>query len=150
MKVVTVGTVSEFLNDEVVIVKRSNELQNFALGVWLTSGLFTASQMGDNDTVIAAGGGTFYTEMEPLSATFQDIALGLGILSALAGFILLGFKKRWGEVTLKTTALVVGGVFLVPSILMLIGIVGTLLNDALTTAFENVRGAENIKGVMGE
>ena len=116
--------------DELVIVKRSNKLKVFALTLWTSSGILVTQ------TVHAD---TFYENMQPLTYTFQDIALGLGILFALAGFILLGFRRRWGEATLKTTALVVGGVFLVPSMLMLIAIVGTMLNDALTDAFQNVR-----------
>lgn len=117
--------------EELVVVKKSNKLRNFAISLWTASGvLFTQSYVHAD---------TFYDSMKPLTHTFQDIALGLGILFALAGFILLGFRKRWGEATLKTTALVVGGVFLVPSLLMLIAIVGTMLNDALTDAFQNVR-----------
>src|SRR5690625_1970020 len=116
--------------DELVIVKRSNKLKVFALTLWTSSGILVTQ------TVHAD---TFYENMQPLTYTFQDIALGLGILFALAGFILLGFRRRWGEATLKTTALVVGGVFLVPSMLMLIAIVGTMLNDALTDASQNVR-----------
>jgi hypothetical protein len=117
--------------DDFVVVKKSNKLKAFALTVWTTSGiLFTQHQ---------ASAETFYDSMKPLTNTFQDIALGLGMLFALSGFILMGFRRRIGEATLKTTALVVGGVFLVPSILMLIAIVGTMLNESLTSAFENIR-----------
>ncbi|MUK89173.1 hypothetical protein GMD78_12395 [Ornithinibacillus sp. L9] len=123
---------------EMVFVQKSNKLKQFAIALWTSTGVLFAQ------TVRAE---SFYENMRPLEYTFQDIALGLGILSALAGFILLGIKKRWGVTTLKTTALVVGGVFLVPSILMLIAIVGTMLNEALTDAFQNVR---DMKDVMGE
>lgn len=128
--------------DDFVIVQKSNKLRHFALALWTTSGVLAAYSPANAES--------FYESMRPLEYTFQDIALGLGILSALAGFILLGIKKRWGVSTLKTTGLVVGGVFLVPSILMLVAIVGTMLNDALTTAFENIREVENIKDVMGQ
>jgi membrane-associated PAP2 superfamily phosphatase len=127
--------------DEVVVVKKSNKLKKFALTLWTTSGLMFAK------TTQAE---TFYENMQPLTYTFQDIALGLGILSALAGFILLGVKKRWGAATLKTTALVVGGVFLVPSLLMLVAIVGTMLNEAFVEAFQDVRGSGEVKDVMGK
>lgn len=126
---------------EYVILKKSNRLKAFAISLW------TSSTLAVTNPVQAK---SFYESMEPLSMTFQDIALGLGILFGIAGFLLLGFKKRWGEVTLKTTAFVVGGVFLVPSILMLVGIVGTLLNEALVEAFQSVRGADSIKDVMGQ
>lgn len=123
-------------DDDLVIVKKSNKLRGFALGLWTTSGVLAAQ------TVYAD---TFYDSMKPLTHTFQDIALGLGILFALTGFILLGFRRRWGEATLKTTALVVGGVFLVPAMLMLIAIVGTMLNEALTDAFQNVRSIQGVE-----
>lgn len=132
----------EHFNNEVVAVKKSNKLKKFAITLWTsTSLMFTKS---------AVHAKTFYESMQPLTYVFQDIALGLGILFALSGFILLGVKKRWGAVTLKTTGLIVGGVFLVPSALMLFGIVGTLLNEALTEAFESIRGAKDVKDVMSE
>lgn len=116
--------------EELVVLKKSNKLKKFAIALW------TASGMTLTQTVHAE---SFYESMRPLTHVFQDIALGLGILFALAGFILLGFKRRMGTATLKTTAMVVGGVFLVPSILMLVAIVGTMLNDALVEAFQGVR-----------
>ncbi|WP_068672262.1 hypothetical protein [Oceanobacillus sp. Castelsardo] len=119
-------------SDELVVVQRSNKLKKFALTLWTASGVF-ASNKAHAETE------SFYESMRPLTHVFQDIALGLGILFALTGFILLGFRRRWGETTLKTTGFVVVGVFLVPSLLMLVAIVGTLLNEALTDAFENVR-----------
>lgn len=128
--------------NEVFIVKKSDKLKKVAISIWATSGVFLAR------SIVHAG--SFYESMQPLTYTFQDIALGLGILFGLSGFILLGIKKRWGVSTLKTTAFVVGGVFLVPSILLLVGIVGTLLNEAFVTAFEEVRGSEKIKDVMGK
>lgn len=118
--------------DEMVVIQRSDKLKKFALTLWTASGLFASSKAHAETK-------SFYDSMAPLTHVFQDIALGLGILFALTGFILLGFRKRWGEKTLKTTGLVVVGVFLVPSLLMLVAIVGTMLNEALTDAFESVR-----------
>lgn len=116
--------------DDLVVVKKSDKLKSFALTLWTIPGLLFTQK---------AHAKSFYESMQPLTHVFQDIALGLGILFAVSGFILLGFRRRWGEATLRTTALVVGGVFLVPSLLMLVGIIGTMLNEALVEAFENVR-----------
>ncbi|RDW16509.1 hypothetical protein CWR48_15800 [Oceanobacillus arenosus] len=118
------------IDDEVIVLMKSNKIKKFAMMVWTASGVLFAQSVHAE---------SFYESMRPLTHVFQDIALGLGILFALAGFILLGFKRRMGTTTLKTTAMVVGGVFLVPSLLMLVAIVGTLLNEALTEAFQNVR-----------
>ncbi len=124
---------TEKTNDfnDICVIKKSNKLKAFALSLWTGSGILFANQH--------AHAGSFYDSMKPLTETFQDIALGMAIIFSLAGFILLGFRRRWGETTLKTTAVVVIGVFLVPSILMLIAIVGTMLNDALGDAFHSVR-----------
>lgn len=116
--------------EEVVVLQKSNKLRKLAIALWTASGM-TLTQTAHAES--------FYESMRPLTHVFQDIALGLGILFALAGFILLGFKRRMGTATLKTTAMVVGGIFLVPSILMLVAIVGTMLNEALIEAFQGVR-----------
>lgn len=126
--------------EEFIYVKKSDKLRKFAIILWTSSALLTVNERTKAES--------FYDTMEPLTHVFQDIALGLGILSALAGFILLGVKRRWGETTIKTTAIVVAGVFLVPSILMLVGIVGTMLNDALTEAFETIRQSTDVKEVI--
>ncbi|MGJ9460145.1 hypothetical protein [Oceanobacillus sp. CF4.6] len=123
-------TEERITQEDLAIFQKSNKLKAFALTLWTTSGLLFTQK---------AHAESFYESMQPLTHVFQDIALGLGILFALSGFILLGFKKRAGTATLKTTALVVGGVFLVPSILMLVAIVGTMLNEALVEAFQGVR-----------
>jgi hypothetical protein len=136
----TVGLPS--MESEEVRVSRSinPKLKKIAIALWTLSGSLMSK------TALAAGGTSFYEQMQPLNWVFQDIALGLGSLALLVGFILLVVKKRWGTLTLKTTAVVVGGVFLAPSILILLAIVGGSLNDALWNALQGMREAKAVGG----
>lgn len=111
-----------------------------AIPLWTTSGMMFSK-------VAYAGG--FYDRMQPLIDQFQEMALGMGVLGLMAGLGILAFQKRWGKATLKTTAFIVGGVFLAPSAIMLFAIIAMTLNDALLHAFQQVQGS-NVKGVMGK
>jgi hypothetical protein len=136
----TVGLPS--MESEEVRVSRSinPKLKKIAIALWTLSGSLMSK------TALAAGGTSFYEQMQPLNWVFQDLALGLGSLALFAGLILLGVKKRWGAVTLKTTGLIIAGVFLIPSALMLLAIIGVLMNDALWTAFNNIREVKAVSG----
>jgi hypothetical protein len=140
-----IGSGSPKVNDEeIVIVKKgfNKQLKTLAITLWTLAGSLIAKSK------TFAEGGTFYEEIQPLFWVFQDMALGIGALALIAGFVLLVFKKRLGQMTLKTTAFIVAGVFLVPSALMLLAIVGTYLNDALYEALQNVREANDARKVM--
>lgn len=116
----------------------------------IATALWTMSATIGAGTSASAAGGSFFESMQPLNFVFQDIALGLGSLALIAGFVLLFIKRRWGTVTLKITAVVVGGVCLAPALLLLIAIVGTMMNDALWEAFQNIRQYQDVKGVMAQ
>ncbi|KZE65614.1 hypothetical protein AWM68_20650 [Fictibacillus phosphorivorans] len=143
MKVRINGVPLEMLNmDQITLIdqievhekkKMSKSLNKFATTLWTISGTFFAKS-----SVLASG--SFYQEMQPLYYVFQDIALGLGGLALIAGLIMLVFKKRWGITTIKVMGLVIGGVFLIPSAIMLLAILGISLNEALYSALENIRG----------
>lgn len=83
---------------------------------------------------------------KPLIHFFQDVAMFLGSLALIAGLILLGFKKRWGVNTIKTTAFVVVGVFLVPSALVLLAIIGGYMDSALSEALQQMRESKAVIG----
>jgi hypothetical protein len=128
--------------DEVIVVKKgvNTNLKKIAVTLWTVSAAMLVKSKAYADG--------FYEEIQPLFYVFQEMALGIGALAIIAGLVLLVFKKRWGQITLKTTAFIVGGVFLVPSVLMLLAIIGTYLNDALYEALQNVREAKEIEKVM--
>ncbi len=127
--------------EEMIVAKWGNpKLRTMAIGFWTASASMMAKDVHAS---------SFYEQLQPLIHEFQSIALGLGVLSIIAGLALLAVKKRWGAVTLKTTAFVVGGVFLAPAAIMLFAILAMTLNDALLEAFKNVQDG-NVKDVMGQ
>jgi hypothetical protein len=122
---------------EVVVAKWGNKkLKQMAISLWTLSGVMLSR---------AAEAG-FYEQMKPLLQVFQEMALGFGSLAIIAGLVLMVVKKRWGTLTLQMTAVVVLGIFLAPSILMLIAIVGTYLNDGLYQAFKEVWKSKPVMG----
>lgn len=127
--------------EEVIVAKWGNpKLRTIAIGLWTASASLMAKDVHAS---------SFYEQLQPLIHEFQSMALGLGVLAIIAGLALLAIKKRWGAVTLKTTAFVVGGVFLAPAAIMLFAIIAMTLNDALLEAFKDVQGS-NVKDVMGQ
>jgi magnesium-transporting ATPase (P-type) len=127
--------------DSVLVVKKSMnpKLKKLAMTLWTVSGSFFTLYKTSAETGL-------WEDMQPLIWIFQEMALGLGVLAIIAGLILLVVKKRWGQVTLKTTAIIILGVFLIPSALMLLAIIGTYLNDALYTALQKIREAKAVTG----
>jgi hypothetical protein len=129
----------EFVNEEIIVAKWGNKkLKKLMVTLWTLSGTMLTQ---------AANAG-FYEQMKPLMEVFQEMALGFGSLAIIAGLILFAVKKRWGTLTLQVTAIVVLGVFLAPSIVMLIAIVGSYLNDALYQAFKEVWHTKPAMGGM--
>jgi len=125
------------LNGEVLVARWGNKkLMKLAVLLWTVSGtmLTRGTEAG------------FYEQMKPLMGVFQEMALGFGSLAIIAGLILLVVKKKWGKLTLQMTAIIILGIFLAPSILMLIAIIGTYLNDGLYKAFQEVWNAKPAMG----
>jgi FtsH-binding integral membrane protein len=140
-----IGNVSPIVNDEeIVIVKKgfNKNLKTIAVTLWTLAGSLIAK------SIAFAEGTSFYEQIQPLYFLFQDFALALGSLALIAGLVLLVFKKRMGQQAVKTTAIIIGGVFLAPSLIMLVAIVATYLNDALYEALKNVRDMNDARKVM--
>ncbi|WP_077621582.1 hypothetical protein [Sediminibacillus massiliensis] len=133
---------SAIQEDEIVIARWGNKkLQTMAIAFWSASATLMSAEK--------AHASSFYEQVQPLIHQFQSMALGLGVLAIIAGLSLLAVKKRWGTMTLKTTAFIVGGVFLAPAAIMLFAIIAMTLNDALLEAFKDVQNG-GIKDVMGQ
>jgi hypothetical protein len=135
-----IGTTSNKpYDDEIVVIKKGSnkQLKTIAVTLWTLSGnMFIKSKA-------FAEGTSFYEQVQPLFYLFQDIALGIGSLALIAGMVTFVFKKRLGEQAVKTIGIIIGGVFLAPSLLMLLAIVCTYLNDAL---FEALKAVRTMKG----
>jgi hypothetical protein len=108
--------------------KNRKRLKKLAVFLWTLSGTM----------LTRVGEASFYDNMKPLLLVFQEMSIGLGSFAIIIGLGLLVIKKRWGVMTLKMIAIIVLGVFLAPSALLLIAIVGTYTNDALYEAFKEI------------
>jgi hypothetical protein len=124
---------------EPISKKDYKNLKKLAVTLWTLSGTMLMK---------SAHAGTFYQEMKPLYVVFQEFALGFGALALIIGLIVFAFKKRVGKSIVVVTGLVIAGVFFVPSILMLLAIIGTMVDSALYDALQGIRGVEDVKGVF--
>ncbi|QJT70469.1 hypothetical protein [Microcystis phage MaeS] len=108
------------------------------LNIWLWS--VAGTMMAQSPAFAATGGGSgnLWIEMKPIFGLFQEIGMVLGAFAIIGGLIVMIFKKRVATKIIGTAAIAVGGVFLVPSAIMLLAIVGSMLNDALTAVFSGL------------
>lgn len=104
-----------------------------------------AGTMMIQSPAFAAGTGDLWTGMKPVFALFQEIGMVLGAFAIIGGLIIMIFKKKLATRIIGTAAIAVAGVFLVPSAIMLLAIVGSMLNDALSTVFSGLDFGNSIK-----
>lgn len=135
---------NEFEGNDIIVPQLRKtinpKMKTMAIALWTLSATFVSKSASATGTM------SFFENMQPLNWVFQDLALGLGSLAILIGFILFAVKKRWGTKMLQITGLVIIGVFLAPSLLLLIGIIGYQANDALLEAFKSMRQAKEVMG----
>jgi membrane-associated PAP2 superfamily phosphatase len=127
--------------EEMIVIKKGMNpvLKPLAITLWTTAASFASKAN-------AAAASPLWDGTKPLIYLFQDVAMFLGVLAILAGLILLAVKKRWGTATLKITAFVILGVFLAPSLILLIAIIGNQLDEAMTTTLYKMREAQEVIG----
>lgn len=121
--------------------KDIKKLKKLAIWLWSVSGAMLAQ------TPAFAAGGTknLWSEMTPIFGLFQEIGMVLGAFAIIGGLIVMIFKKRAATKIIGTAAIAVGGVFLVPSAILLIAIIGNMMNEALTTVFSNLDIGGSVK-----
>jgi hypothetical protein len=134
--------------EEVIVIGRgfNYKLKKMAISLWTLSASFMVKS-----TALAADttSSSLWIQMKPLIYFFQDMAMVFGVLAIIAGLILLVVKKRWGVTTLKVSAFVVLGIFLVPSAVLLLAILGMFLDDSLTSVLNGIREARDSVPVNG-
>jgi hypothetical protein len=134
--------------EEVIVIGRgfNYKLKKMAISLWTLSASFMVKS-----TALAAEAtsSSLWIQMKPLIYFFQDMAMVFGVLAIIAGLILLVVKKRWGVTTLKVSAFVVLGIFLVPSAVLLLAILGMFLDDSLTSVLNGIREARETVPVNG-
>lgn len=120
--------------------KEANKLKKLSIWLWSLSGTFFVKSHA-----LAAGSESMWMQMQPLWSVFQDIALVLGCISLFSGLIIYYFKRSLGKSVIMSSVLIVGGCFLVPSALMLIAIIGSMMNDVLMNVFQNLDLKNSVK-----
>lgn len=120
--------------------KEANKLRKLSIFLWSVSGSFLIKSQA-----LAANSSSMWMQMQPLWLVFQDLALVLGGIAIFCGMLTFLFKRSLGKQVLLASTLVVGGCFLVPSALMLIAIIGTLINDVFMGVFENMELKNSVK-----
>jgi hypothetical protein len=145
----TVGEERKSIYEEelIVIGKGFNKkLKKMAITLWTLSASFMVKSKA-----LAAdpSSSSLWVQMKPLMYFFQDMAMVFGVLAIIAGLILLVVKKRWGITTLKVTAFVVLGIFLVPSAVLLLAILGMFLDDSLSAVLNGIRETRDTLPVNG-
>lgn len=116
------------------------------LNIWLWS---MAGTMMAHSPAFAAGTGSstgnLWIEMKPIFGLFQEIGMVMGAFAIIGGLIVMIFKRKMATKIIGTAAIAVAGVFLVPSAIMLVAIIGSMMNDALTAVFSGLDIGGSIK-----
>lgn len=134
---------SRIIEDFVVESYNKKDIKKLKkLSVWLWS--ISGTMMVQSPT-LAAGTSNLWIQMKPVFGIFQEIGMVLGAFAIISGLIVMIFKRRLATKIISTAAVVVGGVFLVPSIIMLIAIIGSMMNDALTAVFSTLDFGGSVK-----
>lgn len=136
----SVLSVEEFVAENYT-KKDIKQLKKLSVWLWTISG-----SMLTQSRAFAAGSDNLWLEMKPIFGLFQEIGMVLGAFAIIGGLLVMIFKKRLATKIIGTAAIAVGGVFLVPSAIMLIAIIGSMMNDALTAVFSglDIGGSVNI------
>ncbi|TCJ00969.1 hypothetical protein [Cytobacillus praedii] len=119
-----------------------NKYKKLSTWLWTLSGTFLFKS---NVLATSSGSTSMWVQMQPLWAVFQDIALILGGIAIFVGMLTFLFKRSVGKTVIVASVLVVGGCFLVPSALMLIAIIGSMMNDVLMGVFQNLDFKNSVK-----
>lgn len=122
--------------------KDIKKLKKLAVWLWSISGTMLAQT-----PAFAASGatGNLWIQMKPIFGLFQEIGMVIGAFAIIAGLIVMIFRKRLATKIIGVAAIAVGGVFLVPSAIMLIAIIGSMMNDALTAVFSTLDIGGSVK-----
>lgn len=118
--------------------KEAKKIKKLAIWLWSLSGTMLINNQ-------ASAASDIWIKMQPLWSVFQDIAMVIGGIAIFSGLLIFYFKRNLGKSVIVSSALVIGGCFLVPSLIMLIAIIGNLMNDVLMDVFQNMDLKDSVK-----
>lgn len=123
--------------EDIKVIWNPGKLKQIAITLWISSGIITSTHVNAQESV--------WKQMKPVFGVFQDMAMVLGAIAIIVGLIIMIFRKNIGWRVASTAGLVILGCFLVPSLVMLVAIIGGSLNDILSSAFENMQMRNSVK-----
>jgi len=133
----------KMINLEPFLPKNKKELKKFRkLSTWLwgISGVMLA-----NSHTFAATSQSMWVQMQPLWSVFQDLAMTVGGIAIFVGILTFYFKRSLGKQVILSSAIAIAGCFLVPSMIMLIAIIGQTMNHVLVDVFSNMNLQNTVK-----
>lgn len=134
----------EFVDLQPFLPKNKKEMKKFRkLATWLWG---VSGTMLVNSHAFAAGSQSMWVQMQPLWSVFQEIAMVVGGIALFVGILTFVFKRSLGKTIVTTALIVVAGCFLVPSAIMLMGIVGKMMNDVLVHVFSGMQNSVTVGG----
>ena len=111
----------DYIEDTKMTKKDYKQLKKLA--VWSFSvGLSLVPRMALAASPTSTLQGDLWMNLLPVFGLFKELAMVLGGFSLMSGVILLIFKRRLAVRIISTSAIVIGGVFLVPAAVMLAAI----------------------------
>ncbi|MEM5592778.1 hypothetical protein AAHH67_15415 [Niallia circulans] len=122
--------------------KEAKKMKKLATWLWGISGVMMSQSRVFASTT---GGMNIWNSMQPLWDVFKDISMVCGTLALFIGVITFLFKRNAGKQVILTSVIVIAGCFLIPSAVMLFAIIGNMLNDVLTEAFQNMNFKDSVK-----
>lgn len=121
--------------------KEMKKLKKLATWLWGVSGVMLAN----SHALAAPSGQSMWVQMQPLWSVFQDLAMTIGGIAIFVGILTFYFKRNLGKQVIWSAALAIGGCFLVPSLIMLIAIIGQTMNHVLVDVFSNLDIQNSVK-----
>lgn len=127
----------EYIDLQPYLPKNKKEMKKFQkLSTWLWS---VSGMMFANSHVLAAEQSvSIWRQMQPLWSVFQDLAMTIGGIAIFVGILTFYFKRSLGKQIIMSAILAIGGCFLVPSLIMLVAIIGQMMNNVLSGVFANM------------
>lgn len=122
--------------------KEMKRMKKLAMFLWSVSG----SMLLKSQALAAEPHSTsMWEQMQPLWSVFQDMSMVLGGIFLFTGLLIFLFKRSIGKRVIMTAVVVIGGCYLIPSIIMIVAIIGSMMNGVLTNVFNDLHLENSVK-----
>lgn len=121
--------------------KEARKMKKLATTLWGISG----SILINSPTFAAENSASIWNQFQPLWSVFQEMSMIIGGIAIFVGLLVFLFKRNVGKNVITTAVIVVAGCYLVPSAIMLVAIIGSMMNDVLSGVFNNLHLENSVK-----